>query len=179
MSAHLTLRRGGPGDEAAVLGLFDRAVAWLVSRGFTDQWGTEPWTGQPRREAMAREWCTGDGAWFADAGDAPAGFLAVGPALDHVPAPDVPELYVRALVTSREPAAAGAGRLLLDHAVDLARQQQVEQVRVDCFAGNGGRLVRFYESCGFTRVGTFTVGSGVGSGVGQAWTGALLTRPTR
>ena len=41
-------------------------------------------------------------------------------------------------------------------------------MRVDCYAGNGGRLVAFYESCGFTPVGEFTVGDG--------WTGCLLVR---
>ncbi|WP_432477247.1 GNAT family N-acetyltransferase [Nocardioides sp. GXQ0305] len=170
MTADLTLRRGVPGDEGAVLGLFDRAVEWLVSQGFTGQWGEQPWSGQPRRRALAAEWCGGDGAWFAEADGTPVGFLGVGEAIDHVPPAEVPELYVRALVTCREPAARGAGRVLLEHAVALARQQGVEQVRVDCYAGNGGRLVAFYESCGFTRVGGFTVG--------ETWAGALLTRPT-
>ncbi len=165
----LAVRRAGPGDEAAVLGLFDRAVAWLVSQGLTDQWGSEPWTGQPRREAMAAGWLASDGAWFAEtSGGDPVGFLGLGPALDHVPPAEVPEVYVRALVTSRAPEARGAGRLLLDHATRQAHEQGVDQVRVDCFAGNDGRLVAFYESCGFTRVGTFTVG--------ETWTGALLTR---
>ena len=170
MTGHLTLRRGGPGDEEDVLGLFDRAVAWLVSQGFTGQWGERPWSVEPRRRALAEEWCAGDGAWFADAGGMPVGFLAVGEALDHVPPADVPEVYVRALVTSRGPAARGAGRLLLGHATALAEQQGAAQVRVDCFAGNGGRLVAFYESCGFDRVGSFTVGDG--------WTGAVLSRAT-
>jgi GNAT superfamily N-acetyltransferase len=119
---------------------------------------------------MAAGWLASDGAWFAEtSGGDPVGFLGVGPALDHVPPAEVPEVYVRALVTSRTPEARGAGRLLLDHAMRLAQEQGVEQVRVDCFAGNDGRLVAFYESCGFTRVGTFTVG--------ETWTGALLTRP--
>lgn len=151
-----------------MLRLFDRAVAWLVSQGLTDQWGTEPWTGQPRREALAAEWCD-DNGWFAEVSGEPVGFLGIGPAPELVPAPEVPELYVRALVTSRSQAARGAGRLLLDHAVALAEQAGVAQVRVDCFAGNDGRLVAFYESCGFTRVGTFTAG--------ESWTGALLSRP--
>jgi len=170
VTGSLTLRPGGPDDEEAVLDLFDRAVAWLVSQGLTDQWGDRPWTGQPRRHALAEDWCSGGGAWFADTSSGePAGFLGLGPALAHVPPADVPELYVRALVTSRALPARGAGRLLLDHAFALAADAGLGQVRVDCFAGNDGRLVAFYESCGFVRVGSFTHGG--------TWPGALLVRP--
>ena len=158
----LSVRRAGPGDEQAVLDLFDRAVEWLVSEGFTSQWGDQPWSGQPRRRALAEEWCAGGGGWFAEVGGARVGFLGVGEALAHVSPAEVPEVYVRALVTSREPAARGAGRLLLEHAAALADEQGVDRVRVDCFAGNGGRLVAFYESCGFTPTERFTVGEWVG-----------------
>ena len=91
----------------------------------------------------------GGGAWFADAPTGePVGFLGLGPAPDDIPPAEVPELYVRALVTSRTPAARGAGRLLLDHAVTLAQEQGVAQVRVDCYAGNGGRWSRSTSPAG-------------------------------
>jgi GNAT superfamily N-acetyltransferase len=163
------VRRARPGDEEVVLGLFDRAVAWLVSQGHTGQWGDRPWSELPRRRTLAHDWCASDDAWFAEAAGEPVGFLALGDALEHVPAAEVPEVYVRALVTSRTPAARGAGRALLDHACRVAAQRGVEQVRVDCYAGNDGRLVDFYESCGFVRTGSFTVG--------DDWHGALLVRP--
>ena len=161
------VRRAGPGDEEAVLGLFDRAVAWLVSQGHTGQWGDRPWSELPRRRALVDGYCTSGDAWFAEVGGEPVGFLALGEPFDHVPPAEVPEVYVRALVTSRTPAARGAGRVLLDHAGRLAAERGVEQVRVDCYAGNDGRLVAFYESCGFVRTGSFTVGD---------WHGALLER---
>ena len=151
-----------------MLGIFDRAVEWLVSQGFTSQWGDQPWTGQPRRRALAEEWCAGGGGWFAQARGVRVGFLAVGEAVAPVPPAEVPEVYVRALVTSREAAARGAGRLLLEHAAALAGEQGVDQVRVDCFAGNDGRLVAFYESCGFTPTELFTVG--------ESWVGQVLVR---
>ena len=44
----------------------------------------------------------------------------------------------------------------------------MDRVRVDCFAGNGGRLVAFYESCGFTPTERFTVG--------ESWVGQVLVR---
>jgi hypothetical protein len=37
----------------------------------------------------------------------------------------------------------------------------------DCFAGNDGALVRFYERCGYTKTETFTVGE---------WPGQVLER---
>jgi GNAT superfamily N-acetyltransferase len=151
-----------------VLGLFDRAVAWLVSQGHTGQWGDRPWSEVPRRRALADGWCASGDAWFAEVAGEPVGFVALGEGLDHVPAAAVPEVYVRALVTSRAPEARGAGRALLDHACRVAAEREVEQVRVDCYAGNEGRLVAFYESCGFVRSGSFAVGD---------WHGALLVRP--
>ena len=38
----MVLRRGGPDDAAGVIALFDEAVEWLVARGKTGQWGSEP-----------------------------------------------------------------------------------------------------------------------------------------
>jgi ribosomal protein S18 acetylase RimI-like enzyme len=162
------VRRARPGDEEAVLALFDRAVAWLVSQGRTGQWGERPWSEVPRRRALVDGYCASGDAWFAEVAGEPVGFLALGDALDHVPAAGVPEVYVRALVTSREAAARGAGRALLDHACRMAAERGLEQVRVDCYAGSDGRLVAFYESCGFVRTGSFTVGGD--------WPGALLVR---
>ncbi|MEW9552598.1 hypothetical protein [Nonomuraea sp. NPDC050783] len=40
-------------------------------------------------------------------------------------------------------------------------------LRVDCYAGDDGRLVAYYESCGFTRVAPFRV---------KDWPGMLLQR---
>ena len=38
----MRIRRGGPADADAVIGLFDEAVLWMVARGQTGQWGAEP-----------------------------------------------------------------------------------------------------------------------------------------
>jgi len=38
---------------------------------------------------------------------------------------------------------------------------------VDCYAGGSGDLVRFYESCGYTRIAPFNV---------DGWPGMLLGR---
>jgi len=169
VSDRFRLRRAGHDDTATVLGLFDSAVARLVAEGFTQQWGDRPWSTVPRRVGQVASWLGADGSWVAQTRDGTAvGFLHVGSAPPYVPPATVPESYVVALVTSRAARARGAGRALLEHAVADARERGVERVRVDCFAGNGGRLVSFYESCGFVTVGEFTVGEG--------WLGKVLAR---
>ncbi|MFF7895340.1 hypothetical protein ACFZDI_26285 [Streptomyces sp. NPDC007907] len=45
----------------------------------------------------------------------------------------------------------------------------VSLLRVDCYAGDDGKLVRYYESNGFTRTEAFTVGE-------SQWPGQLLAR---
>lgn len=46
----------------------------------------------------------------------------------------------------------GFGALLLDHACGPARDRGIRLLRLDCYAGGDGRLVRYYESQGFTVV---------------------------
>jgi GNAT superfamily N-acetyltransferase len=163
-----TLRRAVPGDASAVLRLFDEAIAWFVQIGNTGQWGEEPFSGQPRWEARAADWCAGPDSWVATHPELGlCGALVLGDAADTVPAGTQPELYVRVLIGSRAPRAKGTGRRLLALADERAAAAGVELLRVDCYAGGSGELVRFYESCGFDRAETFTVGD---------WPGQLLTR---
>jgi len=44
-----TLRRGDRQDLDLLLAFFDEAVEWMVARGQPTQWGTEPWSTDPRR----------------------------------------------------------------------------------------------------------------------------------
>ena len=37
-------------------------------------------------------------------------------------------------------------------AEDQARLAEVKRMRVDCYGGGSGALVRFYESCGYERI---------------------------
>jgi GNAT superfamily N-acetyltransferase len=77
-----------------------------------------------------------------------------------------PNLYVLALVSSKEhPAGRGAGRLLLDHARAEALKRGLGLLRVDCWAGGDGALIRYYQSAGFTPTERFMVGD---------WQGQLL-----
>ncbi|MEU6022859.1 GNAT family N-acetyltransferase [Micromonospora sp. NPDC047134] len=169
----LVLRAGGPGDAAAVLRLLDDATAWLVAQGRTGQWGTEPASTDPRRIAQADGWAKGDGLWLAEIGDRPVGALVVGTANDYVPPATEPELYVNLLVTDRAYAGAGIGARLLTHAADLGRQRGARLLRVDCYAGDDGALVRWYQRQGFTPTTPFTLTRPAQ----PPWPGQLLTHP--
>ena len=160
------IRRATPSDTRAVLGLFDDAVAWLVSIGSAEQWGSEPWSTHPARRDHVTAMMSEDGAWVAERDGSVVGALVLGDAHDYVPAGD-DELYVRLLIASRVPAARGTGATLLRFADEDARRAAVGRLRVDCYAGGAGRLVQFYESCGYVPADGFTVGQ---------WPGQTLVR---
>ena len=153
----LTIQPGGPADAATVLRLLDSATAWLVARGRTGQWGTEPASADPRRIAQADAWATSGGLYLAMLGDTTVGALVVGRATEYVPPATEPELYVNLLVTDRAYQGNGIGARLLAYAAELARERGLGLLRVDCYRGDDRALVRFYEGCGFTATDPFTV----------------------
>ncbi|MEV6033984.1 GNAT family N-acetyltransferase [Nonomuraea sp. NPDC052116] len=161
------IRDGRDGDVPIVLSMFDSAVAWLTAQGRTGQWGSSPFTGNPRRTRQVTGWLELGGMRIAELDDHPAGCLVVGGAHDYVTPATEPELYVQVLVTDRRYHGHGVGRALLDRAATEAAERGVGLLRVDCYAGDDGRLVAYYESCGFTRIAPFTVGE---------WPGMLLQR---
>ena len=152
----MRIRRGGPGDADAVIGLFDEAVAWMVARGQTGQWGSEPMSRNAKMVARVRAWAEGDGLWMAEDGGAPVGALVVGERPEHVHAVDEPELYVELLLSSRARAGERIGARLVEHAAGLARDAGLPLLRVDCWAG-APKLVGFYGAQGFVKDGTFDV----------------------
>ena len=165
--AMLRIEAGGAGDGARLLALFDDAVRWLVARGQTGQWGSEPFSAHPARVERADAWAASGGLWFAedDAGGT-AGAIVLGAAHDYVPPAERPELYVQVLLTAAAWRGRGVGARLIDHAVALARERGAEQLRVDCWDGVP-ELPAQYERLGFTRTGSFD---------GDGWPGALLVR---
>jgi GNAT superfamily N-acetyltransferase len=88
-----------------------------------------------------------------------------------VPPADEPELYVRLLVTERASKGQNIGGQLLEHAVKLARDAGAGLLRVDCFAGGDGALIRYYEKQGFTRTEAFAVPVS-----GSEWPGQVLAQ---
>lgn len=168
----LKIRRAVPADAGAVLALFDAAIAWFVRIGNTRQWGTEPASGQERWITRVEQWCASSDAWVVEHPTVGVcGALVLGEALEYVPAATEPEVYVRVLIGSRDPRVKGIGRRLLAFAEERARAAGVGRMRVDCYAGGSGDLVRFYEAAGYERDVTFTVGDGAG-----AWPGQVLSR---
>lgn len=166
--AALEVRHGSADDVPRLLALFDDAVAWMVARGQTDQWGTEPWSALPSQGQRAQGWAASGGLWFAleeGAGDEPVGAIVLGEAYDYVPPADPPELYVQVLLTASTWRGRGVGGRLIEHAIGVAREQGAEQLRVDCWDGVPA-LPAQYERLGFERVGSFSVGD---------WPGAILT----
>jgi len=162
----MEIRRGDHLDEPRVLALFDEAVAWMVARGNTEQWGTEPWSAQPEKVARVGEIIDDGELWIAEVADAPAGALVVSDRHPrYVGDADEPELYVVMLVVSRAHAGRRIGARLIEFARERARSRGVGLMRVDCYAGGTGELVRYYVRNGFTPTETFTVGD---------WPGQLL-----
>jgi GNAT superfamily N-acetyltransferase len=161
----MIIRNGDASDVQAVLGMFDSSVAWLTAQGRTGQWGSEPFSADPVRVERITGWAASGGMRVAEVDGEPAGCIVLGPAMPYVPPVPEPELYVQALVTDRRFHGRGVGSALLALAPAEAAAQGVSLVRVDCYAGGDGRLVRYYESQGFTRTESFTVGE---------WPGQIL-----
>jgi GNAT superfamily N-acetyltransferase len=160
----LAIREGTPADAAVLLGLFDEAVAWLVARGQTGQWGAEPFSARPSTAERVRSWARGGGLRVAQEDGEAVGALVLGRRPAWVPPVPEAERYVEALVTSRRHAGRGVGAALLRRAREEARAGGVALLRVDCWAGAPG-LVAWYERQGFTRAGTFEV---------DGWRGQVL-----
>jgi GNAT superfamily N-acetyltransferase len=157
VTSSLGIRRGGLDDVPAVLGLLDKATEWLVARGQTDQWGTEAHSTNPHRVAQIEGFALDEGLWVAELDGRVVGALAVGDAMSYIPPATEPELYIRLLVTDRALQGSGIGTDLLEHARTLARGLGVDLLRVDCFGGGDGALIRYYEKQGFTRAEPFGV----------------------
>jgi GNAT superfamily N-acetyltransferase len=153
------IREGTVADVPSVLGFMDEAVAWMVERGQTGQWGSEPISGRLSFVERLEQWQRDGGLRVAetDAGE-PVGALVVGAAQPYVTESDEPELYVILLVTSRRHAGEGIGAALVRRAIDEARGAGVSLLRVDCWAG-APRLVQWYEEQGFVAVERFRFGS--------------------
>ena len=167
----MKIRPGGPGDIDAVLALGDEAVRWMNARGNTQQWGSAPWTGSRPREAVIRDQAHGGGMRIAEDRDGvvlgalvitetPAGYVR--PAAER-------ELYVNLLLVSRRHGGQGIGAALIGRAKEEAAARDIGLIRVDCWAGEEGSLVRVYEKYGFSLVQEFTVALPAGP-----WPGMLL-----
>jgi len=169
----IRIREGGPDDIPAILGMLDSGVAWLVSQGRTGQWGSTPLSENPKVAESLAGYMDGGTAYVAEVDGVAAATLtldgAPGPYLSHLPPPGEPERYIHWLASDRRFKGRGVGGALIEHAAEETRRAGISLLRVDCYAGDDGKLVRYYESNGFVRTDTFTVGE-------NKWPGQLLAR---
>ncbi|MFE9736636.1 GNAT family N-acetyltransferase [Streptomyces sp. NPDC006477] len=164
----ISIRKGGAEDLPAILGVLDSAVVWLNRKGITAQWGTEPFSARHKAVRQVEDTMAAGDPWIAEIDGVPAGTMTLTPFPgQHIAPADEPEVYVRLLATDARFHGHGVGAALLAHATAETRRRGVSLLRVDCFAGSGGRLVAYYEGQGFTPTETFAVGD---------WEGQVLER---
>ncbi|KUL37988.1 GNAT family N-acetyltransferase [Streptomyces regalis] len=168
----ITIRDGGPDDIPLILRMLDSGVEWLVAQGRPGQWGTKPLSKRPGTvESVTRHMDEGS-VFIAEIDGVPAAGLTLtdspGASLSHLPPPGEPERYIHWLASDRRFKGHGAGSALLAHAAEVTRRAGVSLLRVDCYAGDDGKLVRYYESQGFVRTETY-----VGT---HDWPGQVLAR---
>ncbi|MEU6916381.1 GNAT family N-acetyltransferase [Streptomyces olindensis] len=169
----ITIRDGGPDDIPAILGMLDSCVEWLVSQGRTGQWGTKPLSQSPKTVESVGRYMAEGSVYMAEVDGVPAATLTLtdspGAYLSDLAPAGEPERYIHWLASDRRFKGHGVGSALLAHAAEETRRAGVSLLRVDCYAGDDGKLVRYYEANGFTRVESFTVGE-------HDWPGQLLAR---
>ncbi|WP_129308435.1 GNAT family N-acetyltransferase [Streptomyces sp. L2] len=169
----LTIRAGGPEDAPSVLRMLDSSVEWLVAQGRTRQWGTEPWSTDPKAVAMVERYVAQGTPYIAEVDGVPAATLTLTDAPGaYLARADEPERYIHLLASDRRFKGHGAGAALLAHAAEETRRAGVSLLRVDCYAGDDGKLVAFYERNGFTRTESFLHGA-------DEWPGQVLARRVR
>lgn len=160
----MKIRTGDLSDVEAVIEMLDARQRWLVEQGRTGQWGTEPFSTRPKEWERVEGWAKGGGLLVAELDGEPVGAIALGQAPEWVPAPTEPELYVRGFVTAQ--LGRGIGEALLAAARAETVRQNFRVLRLDCWSGGDGALVRYYERAGFTAGERFHVG---------AWEGQVLS----
>jgi GNAT superfamily N-acetyltransferase len=166
----MRVRRGGPADVPAVVGLFDEAVEWLVARGSVGQWGSEPFSAFPERVAREERRAADGLLRVAEEDGAVVGALGLAQEPPSYVEPVAErEVYVRLLLTSRRRAGTGVGAALLASAREEALARGVRLLRVDCWDGGDGKLAAYYRGQGFTPSHGFVV-------AGQEWKGLVLSQ---
>ncbi|MFE7973661.1 GNAT family N-acetyltransferase [Streptomyces shenzhenensis] len=169
-SGKITIRAAGTTDVPLILGMLDSGVEWLVAQGRTGQWGSTPWSANPRAVASVERYVAEGAPFIAEYDGVPAATLTLtGAPAPHLRPADEPERYIHILASDRRFKGLGVGAALLAHAVAQTRRSGVSLLRVDCYAGGDRKLVAYYERNGFTPTESFTVGE-------HAWPGQVLAR---
>lgn len=163
--SEIVTRLGSETDYPFLVALFDEAVAWMVARGQTGQWGDRPVADRPNGDEWIRGLASDSGLRIAEANEIPAGALIVGEAPEYAPAIDSSELYINLIITSRRYARKAIGSTLVGAAIKEGRATNCDLLRVDCWAG-APNLVAWYERQGFKRTDKYDI---------DGWKGQILS----
>src|ERR1700757_4347985 len=110
----LRIRPGDETDGPTVVAIFDEAVAWLVARGQTGQWGATPFSERPGIRERVYGFRAGGGLHIAELKGEPVGVLVVGAGPAYAPPAPVPDLYIILLLSSRRLTGRGIGGALVN-----------------------------------------------------------------
>ena len=161
----LTIRPGDENDGAAVIAMFDEAVAWLVERGQTGQWGATPFSERPGSASAYMASGPGAGCTSPRARESRSACSSSGPRR-HTRRRRRCRSSTSSCCSARAgTSGAGIGSALVNKAIELGYERKAEIVRVDCWAHAPG-LVRWYEKQGFTRSNRFEL---------NGWQGQIFT----
>lgn len=144
-------RAGSVDDTDAVLALFDANVAWLTERGRSAQWGSEPWSDDPKKTGFVRDLLASGEVTIAEAdGEIVGASVVTDHPMPYVPAIDEPERYLKLLIASPRHRGEKIGRHLIERARERTVADGINLLRVDCWSGGDRRLVSYYIGEGFT-----------------------------
>ncbi|WP_369143875.1 GNAT family N-acetyltransferase [Streptomyces sp. R44] len=147
MTTQVTFRQADDRDLDLLVGLFDGVAHWMVRSGI-DQW--KP--GARGREHFRARIAEGE-VWIAERAGRPVGAYELWWEDRDVWGAQPPVAgYVHRLMTDRETAPAGAGRVLLAHAEERISASGRGLARLDCEVGNAV-LGAYYEGAGYAGVG--------------------------
>ncbi|OBT85288.1 hypothetical protein VE02_06523 [Pseudogymnoascus sp. 03VT05] len=176
-------------DHDLLVDFQESQISWLSTVGSADQWGTKsvreanPAVTDKARSCIERseqnapwgsDWCRASIAESSSGvpvaglvldSKAPAYVSSVLPEQDE----EDPFVYLAYLISNRDAGEErkGAAAALIGFAKEQVRGAGVKRICLDCFRGNGRKLVRYYESQGFKVLEDFTAGE-------KEWQGCVL-----
>jgi len=145
------LHNGSINDLDAILALFDANVAWLVEQGRSEQWGSEPFSGDSKKTEFVRDLLASGTITIAEIdGEVVGASVVTDHPMPYVPPAEEPERYLKLLIASPAYRGQRIGHRLIELARELCVSDGVDLLRVDCWSGGDRRLVEYYINEGFT-----------------------------
>ena len=144
-----------------MLGLFDSVQAWLVARGFKEQWGDAPFSANETQRQRFTAWLAA-GTFFVVRDER----QIVGTLVFSLEPPSyarnacagrAPGGYLKAFAVRRDYAGQGVGRALLSWAEGEAVSRGLDILRLDGWAGNDV-LRAYYRRAGFSEIARLALG---------------------